>query len=106
MAAAPRIKSAKAVVTIGSPADADHVLHLFGEDIDTIEADGEATVQLAGRPFHVKKAFIDDVRKQKVKENLHGLKKALLVMHSPTDQQVSIDQAANMFMNAMHPKKK
>ncbi|MCJ8311542.1 MAG: OsmC family protein [Saccharospirillaceae bacterium] len=104
LAAAQRIKSAKAVVTIGSPADADHILHLFQNDIKTINTTGIATVKLAGRPFTIKKSFIDDTKAQKVKDNLHHLRKALLVMHSPIDEIVSVDQAAELFKNAKHPK--
>ena len=57
MAAAHEIPSATAVATLGSPSDAEHVLQLIKEDIDQIEAQGEATVQLAGRPFCIKKSF-------------------------------------------------
>jgi len=104
LAAASQIESAKAVVTIGSPADADHVLNLLADNIDEIESEGVANIKLSGRSFKIKQSFLDDVREQKVKENLKGLKKALLVMHSPIDEQVSIDQAADLFVNAMHPK--
>jgi len=104
LAVSQRIKSAKAVVTIGSPANADHILHLFQNDMDSIKQNGEAVVKLAGRPFTVKQSFIDDVKDQKVKDNLSHLKKALLVMHSPIDEIVSVDQAGEIFMHAKHPK--
>jgi len=104
LAAAHEIESAVAVATIGSPASAGHVLHLIDEDIEEIESSGEATVRLAGRPFKIKKDFIQDVRTQSVCENLGKLRKALLVLHSPRDELVSIDQAAQIYKNAKHPK--
>jgi uncharacterized OsmC-like protein/alpha/beta superfamily hydrolase len=104
LAAAHEIESAVAVATIGSPANAEHVLHMIDEDIQEIETRGQATVRLAGRPFNIKKEFVDDARTQSVCENLHKLRKALLVMHSPIDEVVSIDQAALIYKHAKHPK--
>jgi putative redox protein len=104
LAAAHEIESAVAVATIGSPANAEHVLHLIDEDIQEIESKGQATVRLAGRPFNIKKDFVEDARTQSVCENLHKLRKAIMVMHSPLDEVVSIDQAALIYKNAKHPK--
>jgi putative redox protein len=104
LAAANEIDSVTAVATIGSPASAEHVLHLIEDDLDKIESEGHAQVRLAGRPFNIKKDFVEDARTQSVCENLHKLRKALLVMHSPVDELVSIDQAALIYTNAKHPK--
>ena len=104
LAAAHEIDSAVAVATIGSPANAEHVLHLIDEDIQEIESQGQATVRLAGRPFSIRKDFVEDARTQSVCENLHKLRKAILVMHSPLDEVVSIDQAARIYKHAKHPK--
>ena len=59
--AAARLPSVKAVATIGAPADPEHVLHHVSSSIDEIERDGEATVSIAGRPFRVRKQFLDDL---------------------------------------------
>jgi pimeloyl-ACP methyl ester carboxylesterase len=104
LAAAHEIGSAVAVATIGSPANARHVLHLIDEELPAIESEGQATVRLAGRPFNIRKDFVDDARTQSVCENLPGLRKAILVMHSPVDEVVSIDQAALIYTQAKHPK--
>ena len=101
--AAHEIPECKGVVTIGSPAGADHVSKQFVCDIDTIERDGEATVQLAGRSFLVKKQFVDDIRDNK-DTNVNTLRKALLVLHSPIDSIVPIEQAEKIFVAAKHPK--
>ena len=104
LAAALRIDSAVAVATIGSPADAEHVLHLLEDDLETIESQGEAQVNLAGRPFHIRSDFVENVRSQSVRDGIRNLRKALLVMHSPVDELVSIDEAANIYGRALHPK--
>ncbi|MDT8322219.1 MAG: bifunctional alpha/beta hydrolase/OsmC family protein [Xanthomonadales bacterium] len=104
LAAAHDIDSAVAVATIGSPADAQHVLGLLDEDLDTIEKAGEARVSLAGRPFHIRRDFLEDVRSQSVRDGIRKLRKALLVMHSPIDEVVSIEEASHIYASALHPK--
>lgn len=104
LAAAGQIPELKAVATIGAPADPAHVSHLFESDIGTIEKEGEANVQLFGRPFTVKKHFLEDVAQQNQMERIGSLKKALLVMHAPLDATVGIDNAAAIFTAAKHPK--
>lgn len=104
LAAAHRIGSAVAVATIGSPADAEHVLQLLEDDLATIERQGEAQVSLAGRPFRIRKDFVDDVRSQSVRDGVRGLRKALLVMHSPVDEVVPVAEAARIYSSALHPK--
>lgn len=104
LAAAHEIDSVLAVATIGAPADADHVLNLISSDLDTIEAEGEAEVSLAGRSFHVRADFVEDVRSQSVRDGIKSLRKALLVMHSPIDEVVPLAEAANIYRAARHPK--
>ncbi len=104
LAVARSIPEAKAVVTIGAPADARAVLKELGTSIDAIEADGEAGVQLAGRKFTIRKQFVDDVRAQSLTDAIATMRKALLVMHSPVDEIVSIDHATAIFRTAKHPK--
>ena len=102
--AATQIAQVKAVATIGAPSDADHVIHQFGAHLDTIEQTGVAEVSLAGRPFTIKKQFVDDVRSQRVRDAAGALKRPLLVLHAPTDQVVGIDNATGLFVAARHPK--
>ena len=94
----------KAIATIGAPSCTDHVAHLFESKIEDIKKEGQADVQLAGRKFTIKKQFIDDINQAEVLSEIGKFKKALLVMHSPTDDTVSVDHAANIFMAAKHPK--
>lgn len=102
--AARDIDSIKAVVTIGAPADPPHVKHLLKNSIDEIKAKGEAEVNLAGRTFTIKKQFLDDLGNYELEDCLKNLGSALLVMHSPQDKIVDIDNARIIYKSAMHPK--
>jgi uncharacterized OsmC-like protein/alpha/beta superfamily hydrolase len=104
LVAAAKVPEAKAVITIGAPADVAHVAHNFQESIEEIEAKGEAEVLLVGRPFRIKKQFLDDIRAQNVEAAVASLKKALLIFHSPVDATVGIDNAAAIYGAAKHPK--
>ena len=104
LAAAGQIPEARGVVTIGAPADAEHVLHQFAADIETIEREGSAEVTLAGRKFRIGKGFVDAARATTLTEAIAGLRASLLVMHSPIDQTVGIDNATRIFSAARHPK--
>jgi len=84
------IPEVKAVVTIGAPSDAAHVVHNFGSNLDTIEKEGEVALELAGRPFTIKKQFIDDLNAVNVADRAASMKKALMVLHSPVDTTVGI----------------
>lgn len=102
--AANSLKNSKALVTIGSPCNPDHVIHHFEADMSKIEATGEAEVTLAGRPFKIKKQFLDDLGSANMNDSISNLNRALLVMHAPLDDTVGIDNAAHIFKMAKHPK--
>jgi len=102
--AATVLPSVRAVVTIGAPSDVVHVIDNFREEIGKIEIHGETEVNLAGRRFTIKKQFLDDLKSTKVLEGVSHFDKALLVMHSPLDQTVSIEHASKIFLAAKHPK--
>lgn len=102
--AAPEIESAVAVATIGSPADPTHVGHMFKGHEETLREQGEAEVQLGGRPFRVRQQFLDDLARHDLPSAIGRLRKALLVMHAPLDDIVEIDNASQLFAAAKHPK--
>ncbi len=104
LAVAERLDSVRAVATLAAPSSADHILEQFGEDLDMIETEGSAEVQLAGRPFRIRKDFVDDARSHSLEDRLKKLRRALLVLHSPVDTIVSIDNAQKIFAAALHPK--
>src|SRR5450755_1648275 len=104
LAAAGQIPDAKAVVTIAAPSDPAHVTGLFKDRIEDIRKHGKVEVSLAGRPFQIKREFLDDIAEHGLMAHVKGLHKALLVMHSPTDDTVGIDNATHIFVAAKHPK--
>eukprot|EP00656_Telonema_subtile_P002394 TRINITY_DN11055_c0_g1_i8.p1 TRINITY_DN11055_c0_g1~~TRINITY_DN11055_c0_g1_i8.p1 ORF type:complete len:340 (-),score=-48.07 TRINITY_DN11055_c0_g1_i8:107-1126(-) len=104
LVAAGHVPEAKAVVTIGAPAEPDHVLHNFGHHISDICSEGQAEVSLGGRAFTIKRSFVDDISGTSLEQGVSHLKKALLVMHAPLDETVSLDNAARLFKMAKHPK--
>jgi putative redox protein len=104
LSAACEIPEAKAVVTIGSPANVEHVLHNFGAKLERIETEGVADVTLAGRKFRIRRDFVEDARAQEIATKTAALRKALLVLHSPTDAIVGIDNARAIYETARHPK--
>ncbi len=104
LAAAARIGEVKAVATLNAPADPAHVAHNFDCALDEIAAKGSAEVNLGGRPFVIRQEFLDDIAGQKMRDAIHGLRRALLIFHAPRDRQVSVDNAATIFTAAMHPK--
>jgi len=103
LSAAQAIPECVGVVTIGAPADAQHVSKQFACDIEVINKEGEAEVDLAGRKFTIKKQFLDDISATTV-EHIGRLKPALLVMHSPIDATVNIREAERIYVAATHPK--
>lgn len=104
LAAAREIPEAAAVATIGAPFEPAHVRRLLAPALPEIEAAGEATVEIAGRAFRVKKQFLEDIGSRDNREAIASLRKALLIFHSPRDTTVSIDNAAQIYAAARHPK--
>lgn len=104
LAAAGAIPEVRAVATIGAPSDVSHVSGLFREQLPEIEARGEALVQLAGRPFRIRREFLEDAAEQNLRQHIAELRRALLVLHSPADATVDIGNATGIFVNAKHPK--
>jgi len=102
--AAVQINSASAVVTIGSPFDPGHVIRHIQGHREEIERRGSAEVAIEGRPFRIKKAFLDDLEGNQATGAVRELNRALLVLHAPQDDTVGIDNAAAIFKEARHPK--
>ncbi len=104
LAAAGQIPEARAVVTIAAPSDPAHVTGLFADHVEDIRQNGESEVSLAGRPFRIRREFLDDIAEHSLMAHVAKLHKALLVMHAPTDDTVGIDNATRIFVTAKHPK--
>jgi len=104
LAAAGRIEEVRAVATIGAPASAAHVADAFDDKRSEIETEGEAEVSLAGRPFIIRRQFLEDIERADVLGAAARLARPLLIMHAPLDQTVGIENAGRIFAAARHPK--
>lgn len=104
LAAAERVPEARAVATIGAPADPAHIEKLLVGSREAILREGEAEVELAGRRFKIRREFLEDLKAQTLENSVRGLRRALLVMHAPLDAIVGIDNASRIFAAAKHPK--
>lgn len=105
LAVASEFDSVRAVVSIAAPAELDHVAGVLGaSNPDVLVGDQPVEVQLAGRPFTIKPQFIADLANHRITEAVSQLRKALLVIHSPLDNQVGIEHAERIFASARHPK--
>ena len=105
LAAATKLPGIRAVATIAAPADVSHVLSQFDDaGLNRVMKDGQAEVHIAGRPFIVKRSFVEDIARHDVEKHAAALHRPLLVMHAPSDEVVGIDHASRIFLVAKHPK--
>lgn len=102
--AAGRVPGAKAIATIGSPAQPQHVAALLRSSLPEIEATGEAAVNVGGQTFRIRRQFLDDLARQPTIGLVGGLRRALLVLHSPVDEVVEVSNAHDIFTAARHPR--
>jgi len=104
LASARAVPEVRAVCTIGAPSDPQHVVHHFSHAREEILNAGEAEVNIAGRPFRIKRDFLEDIAEQRLDANLASLRAALLIFHSPVDETVGIENAGHIYGAARHPK--
>lgn len=105
LVATGELREIRAVATISAPADVKHVLHQFApEDLKRIEADGEAEVNIAGRPFSIRRSLLADFKEHDIEAHVASLRRPLLVLHAPLDSVVGIEHASRLFLAARHPK--
>ncbi|BEP51935.1 MULTISPECIES: bifunctional alpha/beta hydrolase/OsmC family protein [Variovorax] len=105
LAAADRIAGAHAIATIAAPFDVAQVLHLLDPaGLARLQTEGQALVQVIGRPMAVGKAFVDDLRTHDPGARIAALHRPLLLLHAPQDHTVDIENATRIFLAARHPK--
>ncbi|PSW15792.1 hypothetical protein C9J01_01895 [Photobacterium rosenbergii] len=105
LAVAGQLPSVKAVITIGSPFEPKHILHLFEDHIDKIKENGQASVMLAGRPFTIGERFLSDLKQLDQRGRLGSLKGVnSLVIHVPDDDTVDIKNAGYIYSALPQPK--
>src|SRR4051795_13685823 len=104
IAAAHELESVRAVASVGAPYEPAHVEHTYDALVDRILAEGEAPFMIGGKALTLRRHFLEDVRGADLREQIRKLHRALLVMHSPTDNTVGIENASEIFRAARHPR--
>ncbi|HEU5485295.1 MAG TPA: alpha/beta fold hydrolase [Microlunatus sp.] len=104
LAAAHLVDGLKAVASVGAPYEPGHVEHNYDALIERIMQEGEAPFLAGGKALTLRRHFIEDVRAADLREQIKTLRKALLVLHSPTDNTVGISNASQIFRAARHPR--
>lgn len=101
---ASRLAEVRAVATIGAPSTPEHVRHLLKNGEEELKKEGVAEVNIGGRTFKMKRQFLDDLEERSGSDEIRNLGRSLLILHSPQDKIVSIDNASEIYLQAMHPK--
>ena len=104
ISAAYQLESVRAVVSIGAPYEPSHIEHHYDALVERILAEGEVPFLIGGKALTLKRHFIEEVRAIDLRERIQTLHRALLVMHSPTDNTVGIANASEIFRAARHPR--
>ncbi|GGR71575.1 osmotically inducible protein OsmC [Nocardioides luteus] len=104
LAAATDAIGVDAVATVGAPFQPAHVEHNYDAVLSRVLEDGQAPWMAGGKSLILRKAFVQDVRRADLRQKIMQLKKPLLVMHSPTDTTVGIENASDIFNTARHPR--
>ncbi|MEP6260420.1 MAG: bifunctional alpha/beta hydrolase/OsmC family protein [Gillisia sp.] len=102
--AAALLPEVTALATIGTPSSLSHVTHLLSDGLEKIKNTGEATINIGGRPFIIKKQFLEDLETKDLQKVMAGLRKSILILHSPQDTIVGIKNAEELYKAARHPK--
>lgn len=102
--AASKLENIKAVATINAPSNVEHVTRHFSHQFEESDVRGKVKINIGGRSFKINQEFVDDFAKTDLPTITKNLRKPILIMHSPNDQIVSIDEAQKIYLNAKHPK--
>jgi len=102
--AAGSIPSSKAVATIAAPCSPKNMRRFAEGRREELDDAGAIDVSIAGRPFKIGKRFFEDLERTNMDKTIADLNKPLLVLHSPVDPVVDIENAAHIFQKARHPK--
>ncbi|MFH5880342.1 alpha/beta hydrolase family protein [Arthrobacter sp. NA-172] len=104
LAAALSLPEVRAIATVGAPFQPKHVEHMFDAEVSTILSEGSAEVNLGGRRMEIRRHFVEDVERADLSDCIRTLHRPLMVLHSPTDNTVGIDNASEIFRTARHPR--
>ena len=102
--AAAKLKNIKAVATIGAPADIQHTLKHFSGQVKDLKMGDSSEVIISGRKFTISWDFVEGFKRHNLSETIKSLRKPILILHSPFDEIVGIENAHEIYHNALHPK--
>ena len=91
--AAMQIEQVKAVVTIASPSQPDHVLHHFGHALTMLEQGIASSIEVAGRHYDIEPQFLEDLRQYDMQQRLTMLEKPVLIFKVLNDALVDSENA-------------
>jgi len=104
LAAAQDAPGVRAVVAVAAPVDPSHVEKHYDAVVDRCLSEGSAEWMVGGRSLTLKKAFVEDVRAAQLETKIRDLRLPVLILHSPTDNTVGIENASEIFRLARHPR--
>ncbi|GFG63617.1 osmotically inducible protein OsmC [Mycobacterium kubicae] len=104
LAAARQCPGVRSVVTVAAPIDVGHVEKHYDAVVDRCLTEGSAEWMVGGRTLTLKREFVEDVRAADLADKITDLKLPLLILHSPTDNTVGIENASEIFRLARHPR--
>jgi putative redox protein len=91
--AAMQIEQVKAVVTIASPSQPDHVLHHFDHALTMLEQGIASSIEVAGRHYDIEPQFLEDLRRYNMQQRLTMLEKPVLIFKVLNDALVDSENA-------------
>jgi pimeloyl-ACP methyl ester carboxylesterase len=104
LAAARQAPGVRSVVTVAAPVDPRHVEKHYDAVVERVLSEGSAEWMVGGRTLTLKRAFVEDVRAAHLHDKIQDLRMPLLILHSPTDNTVGIENASEIFRLARHPR--
>jgi pimeloyl-ACP methyl ester carboxylesterase len=104
LAAARQSPGVRAVATVGAPMDPGHAEMQYDAVVDRVLSEGSVEWMAGGRTLTLKRAFVEDVRAAALHDKIRSLRLPLLILHSPTDNTVGIENASEIFRTARHPR--
>ena len=86
----------KAVATIASPSQPDHVLHHFGHALTLLEQGIASSIKVAGEHYDIEPEFIEDLRSYNMQDRLSKMEKPTLIFNIVNDALVSENNATEL----------
>lgn len=102
--AATEMKDLRAVATVGAPFDPAHSVLHYADTIGEVDEHGAQPVRLGGQDLTISRQFLEDLAETNPEAYLPLLRKPLLLVHSPIDETVGIDNAQTIYQVTRYPK--